>query len=77
MSKNEHNTAAKPSSGRLMDIHTKTGLNPRQTERFSAYAPAKARGVGSYDPLAVSPLIELELRKNEHVGRYKTQRLVH
>ena len=30
------------------------------------------------DPLAVWPLIELELRgkKNERVGRYKTQRLI-
>ena len=30
-----------------------------------------------YEPLAVSPLIKLELRKeNDHFGRYKTQGVV-
>ena len=33
---------------------------------------------GGYDPLAVSPLIELELRgKNERVARRKTKRLIY
>ena len=49
-------------------------FNPRRTYRFSSYAPAE--GVGT-TPLAVWPLIELELwGKNERVGRYETQRLI-
>ena len=34
--------------------------------------------MGWYDPLAVSPLIELELRgKNERVARRETKRLIY
>ena len=52
-------------------------LNPRQTYRFSTYTPAEGGGAGATPPLAVWPLIELELSgKNERVGRYETQRLI-
>ena len=43
------------------------------------YAPGPAEGeelVLVYKPLAVSPLIELELRRKNDVGRYETHRLV-
>ena len=40
------------------------------------YAPAEGEGGVGATPLAVWPLIELELRgKNERVRRYETQRL--
>ena len=49
---------------------------PQQTKRFSTNVPTE--GGWLVHPLAASLLIELELRggKNEHVGRYETQRLV-
>ena len=47
-------------------------FNPHRTYRFSTYAPAEGG-----TPLAVWPLIELELRRNnERAGRYEMQRLI-
>ena len=37
------------------------GLNPRRTYRLSTYAPAE----GGATPLAIWPLIELELREKK------------
>ena len=53
-------------------------FNPRRHWPMAISYPSKAQESGWYDPRAVSPLIELELReKNELVGRRETKRLVY
>ena len=52
-------------------------FNPRRHRPFRIL-PRHKGGGGWYDPLAVSPLIELELRgKNERVARRETKRLIY
>ena len=48
-------------------------FNPRRHRPFRILPRHK----GGTTPLAVSPLIELELRKNERVARRETKRLVY
>ena len=52
------------------DLFITVDFNPRRTYRFSTYAPGEGGWGGvRLPPLAVWPLIELELRgKNERVG---------
>ena len=54
-------------------------LNPRRHRPFRILPRHKGGGgVGTTPPLAVSPLIELELRgKNERVARRETKRLIY
>ena len=52
-------------------------INSRRHRPFCILSRHKGGG-GWYDPLAVSPLIELELReKNEHVARREAKRLIY
>ena len=52
------------------------GLTLAGTGHFASFHGT--RGVGTTPALAVSPLIELELRaKNEHVARRETKRLIY
>ena len=51
-------------------------FNPRRHRPFRIL-PRHKGGGGGTTPLAVSPLIELELRKNERVARRETKRLVY
>ena len=52
-------------------------VDPRRHRPFRIL-PRHKGGGGWYDPLAVSPLIELELRgKNERVARRETKRLIY
>ena len=52
-------------------------LNPRRHRPFRIL-PRHKGGGGGTTPLAVSPLIDLELRrKNEHVARRETKRLIY
>ena len=45
---------------------------------FASFHGTRGGGVGTTPPLAVSPLIELELRgKNERVARRETKRLIY
>ena len=51
-------------------------INPRRTYLFYI-RPGRGGGGATPPPLAVCPLIELELRgKHERVGRYETQWLL-
>ena len=62
-----------------MALRASSDLNPRRHRPFRILPRHKGGGGGLVrPPLAVSPLIELELRgKNERVARRETKRLIY
>ena len=63
--------------GGALDITQLPSLNPRRHRPFRILPRHKGGGLVP-PPLAVSPLIELELRgKNERVARRETKRLIY